>query len=64
MNEAENHEKIVIEVVSIAGEFIEKVTRVVMTNEGKRYITYNKVQYQVKKLTFRDGVYRLKISGR
>lgn len=63
-NSAEVHEKIEIEVRTISGEFVEKVVRTVMSNEGKRYVTYKKVQYQVKKLTQRDGVYRIKISGR
>lgn len=62
-NCAEVHEKIEIEVQTISGEFVEKVVRTVMTNEGKRYIIYKRKQYQVKKLHKRDGVFRLKIMG-
>ena len=62
-NCAEVHEKIEIEVRTISGEFIEKVIRTVMTNEGKRYITYKRKQYQVKKMKTGD-VFKLKIMGR
>lgn len=50
MTLAENHEIITIEVVSTDGDLIEKVTRVVFCDEGKRYVTYKKKQVQVKKM--------------
>ena len=62
-NGAEFHEKIEIEVRTISGEFVEKVVRTVMTNEGKRYITYKRKKYQVKKMKTGD-VFKLKIMGR
>jgi hypothetical protein len=62
-NGAEFHEKIEVEVRTISGEFVEKVVRTVMTNEGKRYITYKRKKYQVKKIKTGD-VYKLKIMGR
>jgi len=60
---AEFNEKIEIEVRMISGEFVEKVVRTVMSNEGKRYITYKRKQYQVKKMK-KGETFKLKIMGR
>ena len=65
MTRAENHEKVVIDVYTIDGTFVEQVNRTVMTNDGKQYITYDKVQHQVKNLKKIEGdTYRLKLPAR
>ncbi len=65
MARAENHEKVVIDVYTIDGTFVERVTRTVMTNEGRWYVTYDKVQHQVKNLKRVEGnTYRLKLPAR
>lgn len=47
---ADRHEKIYVFIYTIAGEFVTSKLRTVFCNDGKRYITYNKREYQVKKL--------------
>lgn len=39
MMRSENHFKVKINVFSIDGAFIERITRTVMSDEGKQYVT-------------------------
>lgn len=67
MNRAENHERITIEVVELlpcGRQHVETVARTVMSDDGKRYVTYAKKRRQLKKMKrLAEGRYELVLLG-
>lgn len=60
-----SHWKVVIDVMTIDGTLVERVTRTVMTNDGKWYVTYAGTQHQLKNLKpGMNDVYRLKLPAK
>lgn len=54
MTAKENHWHVTIDVHDIAGTFIETIRRCVFSNEGKQYVTYNRRQYDIKRMRVID----------
>ena len=64
LSDAENHERVMIHVTQFTeGEIrlLKVIDRVVMIDEGKRYITFNRKRYQIKKLRKHRGFYELRL---